>query len=91
MDDPTHPPQPPAGPDSTDRPGTAPADRSVVAVAAAFLGLGLTCAVTVAVPAVIGYLLDERLHTDPLCTLLGLAIGVLAAVAVAVTTIRRYL
>ena len=63
----------------------------MLAVAAAFLGLGLTCAVTVAIPAVGGYLLDERLHTDPLCTLLGLVLGVLAAITVAVTTIRRYL
>ena len=63
----------------------------MLAAAAAFLGLGLTCAVTVAIPTVGGYLLDERLHTDPLCTLLGLALGMLAAVAVAVVTIRRYL
>jgi F0F1-type ATP synthase assembly protein I len=86
LDDPTHPPPDRAEPASTTR-----EDRTLGVAAATLLGLGLTCAVTAALPTVGGYLLDGWLHTDPLFTLLGLVLGVATAVLVAVATIRRYL
>jgi F0F1-type ATP synthase assembly protein I len=38
-----------------------------------------------------GLLLDALLHTSPAFLLIGLAIGIVVAVAMAVVTIRKYL
>jgi F0F1-type ATP synthase assembly protein I len=70
-----------------------PADgqRSPVEGAVALLSLGLACAVSLALAAGLGYLIDGWLHTSPVFTLVGLAFGMVAAVLMAVTTVRRYL
>jgi len=59
--------------------------------ALAFLMLGLTVAFCLVGGAAIGYLIDALAHTAPLFTLIGLAFGVVIAVASTVSTIRRYL
>jgi hypothetical protein len=59
--------------------------------ALAFLMLGLTVALCLVGGAAIGYLIDALAHTSPLFTLIGLAFGVVVAVASTVSTIRRYL
>jgi F0F1-type ATP synthase assembly protein I len=59
--------------------------------ALAFLMLGLTVALCLVGGAAIGYLIDALAHTAPLFTLIGLAFGVVIAVASTVSTIRRYL
>ncbi len=66
-------------------------DRLLSPGAVAFLTLGLTVAVSLAVCAGIGYLIDALAHTEPLFTLIGLALGVMIAVATTVSTVRRYL
>ncbi len=53
--------------------------------------LGLTVALCLVGGAAIGYLIDALAHTAPLFTLIGLAFGVVIAVASTVSTIRRYL
>ena len=59
--------------------------------AVALLSLGLACAVSLALAAGLGYLIDGWLHTSPVFTLVGLAFGMVVAVLMAVTTVRRYL
>ncbi len=59
--------------------------------AVAFLMLGLTVALSLVAGAGLGYLIDALAHTAPLFTLIGLAFGVVIAVASTVSTIRRYL
>ncbi|MDA8274144.1 MAG: AtpZ/AtpI family protein [Actinomycetota bacterium] len=39
----------------------------------------------------VGYLLDDIVHTAPLLTFVGLALGVAGAVAVTVSHVRRFL
>ena len=51
------------------------------------LSIGLCLAVTVGV----GLLLDAVLHSSPAFLLVGLAVGIVVAVAMAVVTIRKYL
>ncbi len=78
----------------SDRPGPEEpeeSDRLLSPGAIAFLTLGLTVALSLVAGAGIGYLIDALAHTAPLFTLIGLAFGVVVAVATTVTTIRRYL
>jgi F0F1-type ATP synthase assembly protein I len=56
-----------------------------------FLTLGLTVAVTVVVGGALGYLVDRWLGTSPVFTLVGVALGITAAVLTAVRQIRKYL
>ena len=56
-----------------------------------FLTLGLTVAVTIVVCGLLGYLLDRWLDTSPLFVLIGLALGVAAAVLTTVSRVRKYL
>jgi F0F1-type ATP synthase assembly protein I len=57
----------------------------------AFLGLGISIGLCLAVTVGAGLLLDALLHTSPAFLLIGLAIGIVVAVAMAVVTIRKYL
>jgi len=54
-------------------------------------GLGVVLAAAFVVPMVLGVVLDGALHTSPLFVFVGLAVGILAAVAVVyVRYVRRY-
>lgn len=59
--------------------------------AVAFLTLGLRMAAAIVVCGAIGYLLDDWLGTTPIFVLIGVLLGVVAAVGQAVVTVRRYL
>lgn len=87
MDEPT--------PPSTDgqEPGHrwAPEDRRVSPGAMAFLGLGISMALCVAVTAGAGLALDAVTHDSPAFLLAGLAVGIVVAVGMAVATVRKYL
>jgi Putative F0F1-ATPase subunit Ca2+/Mg2+ transporter len=76
----TSPSSPPPPPASDPVPG-----------AAELLTLGLTVAVTIVVGGAIGYLVDRWLGTSPIFTLIGLVLGIVAAVFTAVSTVRKYL
>ena len=65
--------------------------RSLSAGASAFLGLGLSMAVSLAVCAGLGMLVDSLLHTSPAFLLVGLAAGVVLAVLMFISTVRKYL
>jgi F0F1-type ATP synthase assembly protein I len=85
MDDPIPAPDadpglPPAGP-----------ERAGLAGAAEFLTLGLTVAVVLVGLAALGYLVDRWLGTSPWFTLVGLALGIAAAVLITVSRVRRLL
>ena len=56
-----------------------------------FLTLGLTLAVTILVGGALGYLVDRWLGTSPVFTLIGLVLGITAAVLTAVSRVRKYL
>jgi F0F1-type ATP synthase assembly protein I len=54
-------------------------------------GLGMALAAAVVVPMVLGYVADGALRTSPLFVFIGLAAGIIAAVAlVYVRYVRRY-
>jgi F0F1-type ATP synthase assembly protein I len=59
--------------------------------AAAFLGMGLSAAVCVAIGVGLGAWGDSAWHTSPLCLMIGLGLGLVAAVFLVVTQIREYL
>jgi F0F1-type ATP synthase assembly protein I len=86
--------QPDPQSDRTDGPPTdQPAERapSLPTGAVEFLTLGLTLAVTIVVCAALGYLVDRGLGTSPIFTLVGLVLGIAAAVMTAVARIKKYL
>jgi Putative F0F1-ATPase subunit Ca2+/Mg2+ transporter len=57
----------------------------------AFVGLGTTVAGCVAVGVGGGIALDAWLHTSPLFLVIGLVLGLAAAVATVVAQVRRFL
>jgi F0F1-type ATP synthase assembly protein I len=59
--------------------------------ATAFLTLGLRMAAALVVCGGAGYLVDNWLGTSPVFVLIGVLLGVGAAVGQAVVTVRRYL
>ncbi len=67
------------------------ADRALGPGAVAFLTLGIAAAVSLIAGAGIGYLVDEWAGTSPLFTLIGLGLGLVAAVMMTVTRVRKYL
>ena len=69
----------------------APEDRRLSPGAVAFLGLGLSIGLCLAVTVGAGLVLDAVLHSAPAFLLVGLTIGLVVAVAMAVSTIRKYL
>ena len=79
-DDPT----PDAGPDGAEH-------RGMTAGASAFLGLGLSIGVCLAITVGGGLALDAWLHSSPLGLLVGLSLGVVLAVLMVVATVRKYL
>jgi F0F1-type ATP synthase assembly protein I len=86
------PPGPPSDPNHhSDEEEEDDSGRLLSPGALAFLMLGLTVALCLVGGAAIGYLIDALAHTAPLFTLIGLAFGVVIAVASTVSTIRRYL
>ena len=68
-----------------------PEDRRLSPGAVAFLGLGLSIGLCLAVTVGAGLALDAVLHSSPAFLLVGLTVGIVVAVAMAVTTIRKYL
>jgi len=55
-------------------------------------GLGMALAAAVVVPMFLGFMLDGALHTSPLFLFVGLAVGIIAAVALVYTRyVRRYM
>ena len=85
-----------ATPASDADPGHPPAEperagAARVAGAAEFLTLGLTVAVVLVVLAGLGYLVDRGLGTSPWFTLVGLVLGIAAAVLITVSRVRRLL
>ena len=57
----------------------------------AFLSMGLSAAVCVAVGLVLGLWVDSALHTAPAFLLVGLALGLAAAALSVIKQIRTYL
>jgi hypothetical protein len=79
-----------------DPPGRSEEDQPAPAVkplpgALAFAGMGTTAAACVAVGVVLGIWADRSWHTSPILLIVGLVIGVAAAVTSVVGQIRRYL
>jgi len=68
-----------------------PADRRLSPGAVAFLGLGLSIGLCLAVTVGAGLALDAVLHSAPAFLLVGMGTGLVVAVAMAVSTIRRHL
>ena len=66
-------------------------DRGLGQGATAFMGLGLSIGVTLAVLVGGGVLVDGWLHWSPYGLLVGLALGVLMAVVLVVGTVKKYL
>jgi F0F1-type ATP synthase assembly protein I len=80
----TGPEQPEPAPGGTGEPKPLPG-------AAAFIGMGLSAAVCVAIGVFLGVWADSAWHTSPLCLMIGLALGLVAAVCLVVTQIKEYL
>ncbi len=88
MDEPT----PPPGADGQEPEHRwSPADRKLSPGALAFLGLGISIGLCLAVTVGAGLALDAVTHDSPAFLLAGLAVGIVVAVAMAVTTVRKYL
>jgi F0F1-type ATP synthase assembly protein I len=87
MDEPT----PPTPEGQEPEPRWAPADRRLSPGATAFLGLGISMALCVAVTVGAGLGLDAVTHDTPVFLLIGLAVGIMVAVGMAVATVRKYL
>jgi F0F1-type ATP synthase assembly protein I len=85
MEDPNSPPDPEDSSQSQ-KPGPALGTGAVE-----FLTLGLTLAVTGLVGGALGYLVDRWLGTSPIFTLVGLVLGIAAAVVTAISRVRKYL
>jgi ATP synthase protein I len=68
-----------------------PDSRSVIAAAVEFLTLGASVAVTVVAGGAAGYGLDRWLGTSPLFVLIGVVVGLAAAVLMTRARVRKYL
>ncbi len=66
-------------------------DRGLTPGATAFLGLGLSIGLCLAISVGGGVLLDSWLHWSPFGLLVGLSLGVVLAVLMVVATVRKYL
>ena len=81
MDEPT-----PAPESEPERPSLRPDPGAVE-----FLTLGLTVAVALVGLGALGYAVDRWLGTSPWFTLLGVVLGIAAAVLITVSRVRRFL
>jgi Na+/proline symporter len=68
-----------------------PAERGSSPSGLELAGLGLYLAVAVAVPLLVGVLVDRAAHSSPLGLLAGLVVGIAAAVIGLWAELRRYL
>jgi ATP synthase protein I len=84
MEDPAPAPDPGSAPPT-------PGGSDPVRGAVEFLTLGLTVAVALVVCAALGYLVDRWLGTSPWFTLVGVVLGIVAAVLLTVSRVRRLL
>jgi ATP synthase protein I len=93
MDDSTPTPEPgsPSSRPRSPRPPSSREDRVLGPGAVEFLTLGLTVAVTLVVCAGIGFVVDRWLGTSPWFTLVGVVLGIAAAVMLTVSRVRRLL
>jgi F0F1-type ATP synthase assembly protein I len=82
--------EPDPQPDPTDGPPSGPVP-SLAPGAVEFLTLGLTLAMTIVVCGALGYLVDRWLNTSPIFTLIGVVLGIAAAVMTAIARVRKYL
>jgi F0F1-type ATP synthase assembly protein I len=57
----------------------------------AFLTLGVAAAGSLVAGGLIGYLVDDWAGTSPVFTLVGLGVGIVAAVMMTVARVRKYL
>jgi ATP synthase protein I len=71
--------------------GSGPGDPKPLPGAAAFLGMGLSSAACVALGVFLGVWADRSWHTAPAFLVVGLVVGLVAAVAGVVAQIRQYL
>ncbi len=71
--------------------GPEPGSDSNLGAAVAFLTLGVRMAAALVICGGLGYLIDDWLGTSPILVLVGVALGLVAAVGQAVITVRRYL
>jgi F0F1-type ATP synthase assembly protein I len=58
---------------------------------AELLGVGVSLAAAVVVPLVLGVVLDGALRTGPILTLVGLSLGIVAAIATGYVRFKRFL
>ena len=87
-----NPGRPPEGsPEDPDAPRPAGGPVKPLPGALAFVGMGATVAGCVAAGVVLGILVDDWLHTSPAFLVVGLVLGVVAAVATVTTQVRRFL
>jgi F0F1-type ATP synthase assembly protein I len=57
----------------------------------ALLGIGITCAVILALGVGVGWLVDAQLGSSPIFLLVGLAAGLVGVVSYTVVQFRKYL
>jgi F0F1-type ATP synthase assembly protein I len=88
MDDATPRPDPESGASSRPEP---PHQPTVAAAAVEFLSLGLAAAVAILAAGAAGYFLDRWLGTSPIFVLIGVALGLAAAISMTVARVRKYL
>jgi F0F1-type ATP synthase assembly protein I len=74
-----------------DKPPEPPEAPKPLPGAAAFLGMGFSAAVCVAIGVVLGLWLDHVLHTSPWLLLAGLAVGVTTGALSVIEQIRKFL
>ena len=75
----------------TTRPRIREPTAATVTGAVEFLTLGLTVAVALVGLAALGYVVDRWLGTSPWFTLVGVVLGIVAAVLITVSRVRRLL
>lgn len=87
----SHPGEGPEGGRDSEAPPGGDGGGKPVARLADFFWLGTAVAISVIAGGAIGYALDSWLGTTPWLTFAGLAFGIVAAVAMAVNQLRRFL
>ena len=75
--------------DSGGRDGRKPSSRTPSG--SELMGLGIAIALTLVVPLGIGVGIDALAHSSPIGAVIGLAVGIVAACAFAVSRFRQYL